>query len=214
MSNPEIDESFPMMRWRVIPAMLLLVCVAALTGGSSVVAADAEHAAGEGAEPSLFSQVAEDLALWGLVAFALFLFTGYKLLGGWASRSLSERERIENALIADAEQKNRRAQEMLREHKGRMEAINEEINERLAEAQRDAEYTRGEIISIGRRESDILRNRAIAEINRTRNQALNDLFSTMASRVIERAETNMKGRLSDDEHNRLIDEALNHFARS
>jgi F-type H+-transporting ATPase subunit b len=158
--------------------------------------------------------VREDLSLWGLVAFVLFVFTCFKLLGDWAGRSLAEREQTEQALIAEAEEKNRQVQELLTERRGQMEAIGEEIDERIAEAHRDAEHTRGDIVSVARREAGVLQNRAHSEINRTRNQALNDLFSTMAARVVAKTEENIKQRLNTAEHDRLIDEALTHFARS
>ncbi|MGD9854037.1 MAG: hypothetical protein AB7U20_03715 [Planctomycetaceae bacterium] len=193
-----------MIRLLFVLIAMLLTCIAAPTVGWA-----ADDAAGHAA-PTL----REDLSLWGFVAFVLFFATCFKLLGPWAVQSLSERERTENALIDDAERKNRHSQEMLAERRGRMEAIGEEIDERLAEAGRDAEHTRRDIASIAEREAETLRNRAAAEINRTRNQALNDLFSTMASRVVEQTESKLKARLNDDVHNRLIDETLNHFASS
>ncbi len=158
--------------------------------------------------------IREDLSLWGLVAFVLFFLTCLKLLGSWAVQSLAEREQTEIAHIAEAEQKNQAAQQSLSERQGQMEAISEEIDETLAEARRDADYTRSDITKAANREADTLRNRAKSEINRASRQALNDLFSTMAARVVEQTESNMKDRLNASEHNRLIDEALGHFSKT
>ncbi len=179
-----------------------------------LLAAPAVGLAAEGAGEHVAPGIAEDLSLWGLVAFVLFFLTCLKLLGGWAVQSLADREQTEVAYIAEAEQKNQLAQQALSERKGQMEAISEEIDETLAEARRDADHTRSDITAVANREADILRNRANSEIGRVGRQALNDLFSTMATRVVEQTEAGMKERLNESEHNRLIDEALGHFAKS
>lgn len=155
-----------------------------------------------------------DLALWGLIAFIGFVLVIRKL--GWQSfvDGMSERERTENEAIAQAEQKNRQAQETLTVHRGRMEAISEEVDERLAEARRDAGHTRSDITALANREAETLRKRATGEMNRATRQALNDLFSTMATRVVVQTESRIKDRLNEAEHNRLIDEALGHFTKS
>ncbi len=190
-----------MTRWLLFLTTLLLACAALPTIGWS-----AEEAGGHAAP-----NIGEDLALWSLVAFVVFFAMCLKMLGPWAVKSLAEREQMENAFIEEAEQKNRRSQETLSEHRGRMEAISEEIAERIAEAHRDAEHTQGDIATVARREAELLRNRSISEIDRTRIQALNDLFSTMASRVVGQTEVKLKELVDDHEHDRLIDEALNHF---
>lgn len=193
-----------MTRMLVLLSGLLIACLA----GPAVVSA-ADEAAGHAAPT-----IREDLSLWGFVAFVVFAATCLKLLGPWAARSLADRERTESALIEEAERKNRQAREMLAERRGRMEAISEEIDERLAEARRDADHTRQDITALANREAELLRNRAVVEIHRTRNQALNDLFSTMASRVVEQTESRLRSQLDETVHTRLIDEALTHFAKN
>ncbi len=191
-----------MTRWFLYLTTLLLACFAL-----PAVGWPAEEAGGHAA-PS----IAEDLSLWSLVAFLVFFTMCLKMLGPWAVASLAERERMENAFIEEAEQKNRLAQETLREHRGRMEAIKEEIAERIAEAHRDADHTREDIASAAQREAEILRDRSKSEIERTRCQVLDELFSMMASRVVEETEAKLKERVDAAEHDRLIDESLSHFA--
>ncbi len=191
-----------MTRWLLYLTTLLLACFALPAAGWS-----ADEAGGHAA-PS----IAEDLSLWSLVAFVVFFAMCLKLLGPWALQSLAEREQTEVAFIEEAEQKNRLSQETLSQHRGRMEAIKEEIAERISEAHRDAGRTREDIASVARREAEILRNRSASDIERTRCQVLDQLFSMMASRVVEQTEAKLKERVDAPEHDRLIEESLSHFA--
>lgn len=183
-----------------------LAWLSAFVAGSSAAVVRAAEAGHEE------YQFRSDLAFWSLVTFLLFVWVIRKL--GWGSfvDGLTAREQREASLVARAEQTNRDAQELLREHKGRMEAIDEEVRELIAEAHRDAEYTRGDILAIASQEADTLRQRALTEIQRTRDQALDEIFSTLTARVASATEQRLAARLTPGDQNRLIEEALSQFA--
>lgn len=152
-----------------------------------------------------------DLPLWAFPTFILFLIAIRKL--GWDSfvTSLNNREAEENRLIEEARQARREAEELLRDHRGKLEAVDETIQELIAEAHRDAEHTRQDIISTARREAETLRNRALHEIARVRDQSLNEVFVTLNERVIAATEVRLAARMTLDVQDRLVEEALAQF---
>ncbi|REJ71099.1 MAG: hypothetical protein DWQ34_17400 [Planctomycetota bacterium] len=155
-----------------------------------------------------------DLALWALPTFLLFLFAVYKL--GWESftRGMQEREETQNRLIGEAEAARSEAEELLRDHRGRMEAVDEEIRELIAEAHRDAEHTRQDIVQSARSEAETIKRRALREIERVRDQSLDEIFLTLNNRVISATEDRIRGRLTPTDHQQLINQALGEFAGS
>ena len=83
-----------------------------------------------------------------------------------------------------------------------------------AEAQRDAQRTRSDIVASAASEAETLKNRALREIERTRDQSLKGLFDAMTIRVIERTQERLSETLSDADQERLMDEALGEFTSS
>ncbi|QDU36273.1 ATP synthase subunit b [Maioricimonas rarisocia] len=172
----------------------------------------AAEAAGE--SPTFFGVARDDTAFWSLVTFVLFLLVLKKL--GWSPfvSAMSERERKEAELIAAAEAANRESQELLNEQQGRMEALDETLREVRAEAQRDADHTRKSIRETARSESEALNRRSRLEIERSRDQALNDLFERLADKVVERTEQTLRAGLGPSEQEQLVDQAVTDFVAS
>lgn len=154
-----------------------------------------------------------DLAIFSAVVFGLLVgglyFTAWpKILGALAARE----EGIRKA-ISDAEDAKVQAQAFMKEHKGRLEAVENQVKEILAEARRDAEHTRLDIMKQAEAEAEATKNRAIAEINRAKDQAIDELFSTLASQVSAATEQVVGRALTGPDQDRLIQETLAQFAR-
>ncbi|SFJ53484.1 F0F1 ATP synthase subunit B family protein [Planctomicrobium piriforme] len=150
-----------------------------------------------------------DLPFWSAVAFVGLCFA-VKKLGLWdlLIRSMSEREQAENAAIGIAETDLADAQTLLRQAKGRLEAMDEQISEILAEAGRDSASTQQEILQLAQREANASVQRARNEIDRVRDQSLNEIFAVLADRVTATAEQQLRSGLGPRDHDRLIGEAL------
>ncbi len=191
----------PLHRW-----MARLATFAVALGAALPVCA-AEHA-----EEAHEYSIRGDLPFWTLVTFVGFLFV-LKLLG-WDALvgSLKQREEREAQLLADADASYQSAQNTLRTHQGRMEAVDEEIRELIAEAHRDAERTRTAILAAAEGEAETLRWRTATAIERTRDQALDEIFETLAQRVTESVEQRVTAGLSAADHDRLVEESLGQFA--
>lgn len=170
---------------------------------------DDSHHAGAHAAPSIW----EDLSFWSIIAFAGFVLAIAKL-GLWDSlkTNMARREASEIQSIAAAEGDLATAQESVRQFRGQLEAMDETTTATLAEAQRDADHTRQDLIDTANREASQMLQRAQHEIARSRDQSLNNLFEHMASRVCEAVESKVRAGLQAADQDRLIDDTLNQFA--
>lgn len=165
----------------------------------------------EAGEEHAYGGLKTDLPFWAIIAFAGFV-VALKFLG-WDAlmASLSSRETNENRLISEAEELRNQATERLNEQRGRMEAVDEEIREVLAEAERDADHTRGEIRQIADSEASAARTRVEVEIGRVKDQSLNEIFETLAEQVVQRSERKLRDGLSPADQEQLIESALGEF---
>lgn len=169
-----------------------------------------EHAAGDHAEhpTGVPLEFRADLALWSLVTFVLFViilrvFAWGKLVTGLDSREAGIRQNI-----ADAEAARLSSERMLREHETKLAAVQEEVKAILAEARSDAEQTRHSIVTEAQAEAEASRKRAIDDIERARDQALKELFDSMASQVVGATEYVVGHSLNPQDQDRLVREAL------
>jgi F-type H+-transporting ATPase subunit b len=197
---------------------LLVICSAravdaAGPGPVKQAEAAAEEASEEIHEEGVPIKFKKDLALWSAVTFLIFLF----LLGRFAWKpliaALDEREGRIRSDISAAESARSKAEQMLAEHSKRMAQVHEEVREALAEARRNAEHLKQEIVGVAQKEAQAAKERAVQEISRARDAALKDLFDVMASEVAQATRHVLGRSVNSDDQDRLIDEALAQFPR-
>lgn len=168
----------------------------------------AEHAGEAGGHDEGIPAWHTDLALWALVVFLIFVYVLKRYAWGPLIAGLNKREQQVRQDLADAENARKKAEQMLAEHQQKLDAVQDEVREILAEARRDADHTKQEIVETARREAEATKDRAVGEINRARDAALKELFDTMSSQVAEATEYVIGRSLTGDDQTRLIDEAL------
>ena len=207
---------------RKLTMMLLLPVTMALMVSfsecSPVTAAETEHSGTadhkadhpEGA-PLDFKA---DLALWTLVVFVVFVLVLKKTAWTPLLEGLDRREDKIRADIEDAEKARRESERMLAEHAAKLEQVQDEVHEILAEARRGAEHTRQELVEAAQQEAEATRQRAIEEIGRARDAALTEMFDRSADIVAVATEQVLGRALSPEDQSRLIDEALSQFAET
>lgn len=176
------------------------------TADASDAHADAGHAA---ANPMAWTA---DLGLWSMIVFVLFLLVLTKLAWKPLTEGLDSRERRIRDDITGAEAARLKAERMLEEHAAKLDRVQDEVKAILAEARRDAEVARQNIVASAQSEADATKNRAVSEIERARDQALQELFDTMGTRVADATEHVLGHGLNSDVQQRLIDEALTRFS--
>jgi F-type H+-transporting ATPase subunit b len=197
---------------------VLLGTFAALPAASFGQEEVAETAGDEGAHDGETHEApnpivwSNDLALWSIVVFLLFLAALTKLAWKPLTQGLDARERRIRDDIGAAEEARLKAERMLAEHAAKLDRVQDEVKAILAEARRDAEVARQNIVATAASEADATKKRAISEIERARDQALKELFDTMASQVADATEHVLGRGLNDGDQQRLIDEALSRFS--
>lgn len=207
----------------LLPGLLFLLCltvagvVAPSAGGNVLLAAEEHaadaHAAGHQEGPITNKKIDRDLAIWSLIVFGVFVFVLGKFAWKPLAAGLDKREAGVLQNIADAESARIKAEKMLAEHAEKLSKVQDEVNNILAEARRDAEHTKNDIIATAQKEADASRQRAVTDIERARDQALNDLFEHMTRTVTDATQQVIGRSLNDADHQRLIQEALTGFSQ-
>ncbi|MEO1998996.1 MAG: ATP synthase F0 subunit B [Planctomycetaceae bacterium] len=153
-----------------------------------------------------------DLAFWSLIVFLVFLLV--LRVGAWQplAAGLDQREASIRADIAGAEQARVQAEQMLADHAAKLDQVQDEVREILAEARRDAEHTKQDIIAEAQREAELTKDRSVAEIERARDAALRDVFDTLSEQVVVATEQVLSRALTDEDQKRFVGDALAQFA--
>uniref|UniRef100_A0A7C2JYE1 ATP synthase subunit b n=1 Tax=Schlesneria paludicola TaxID=360056 RepID=A0A7C2JYE1_9PLAN len=174
--------------------------------GESHAPAGGDH--GHGEKPSLPVDFKSDLALWSLVTFVVFFFVLSKIAWGPLQDGLGKREAAIRKEIADAQAANAKAAALLREHEAKLAAVQEEVKGILAEARRDAEHTKQDIVATAQREAEATRQRAVEDIDRAKNVAIAELFDFVSTNVVQATEQVLQRSLSGEDQERLVTQAL------
>lgn len=205
--------------------MSLLALACCLPGAPSVALAADEHAKaeaehphgdatadhaegghGDGGVPGLIPSV--DLATWQLITFLVFLGVLWKFAWGPLQSGLEKRETKIRQDIADAEAQRLKAEQLLKDYEARLLKAQDEVREILAEARRDAEKAKQDIVTAAQQEAETTRRRAVEDIQRSKDHALAELFDFVSSNAMAAAEQVVQRSLKSEDHDRLIREAL------
>ncbi len=174
-----------------------------------------EHAhIGEAGVSKDVTDLSPPLAIYTFVMFLLLVAILWKFAWGPIATALDKREENIRKDITDAEAARVKAEEMLAAHAEKLEKVQDEVREILAEARRDAEHTKQEIINVAQKEAEATKDRAIGEIDRAKDAALTELFDTMASQVTEATEHVLGRALNADDQERLIQDAMSQFSQN
>lgn len=165
----------------------------------------ADHGAHDNSVPMNFMK---DLALWSLVVFVIFLFVMRKMAWGPLIQGLDDREGNLRAIVAEAEDNQRKSQALLAEYEGKLRDAESTVAEMVAEAKRDAERTSSDIVAKAQADVESMQERAKDEITRAKDTALTEVFGTVNSQVAAATERVLGRALSDEDQDRLIQEAL------
>ncbi len=177
---------------------------AAVEGAHEVAAA--EHGADVAAPNPL--AIDPDLAIWTFVVFALLFILLSIFAWPQIAAALDERERKITANIAAAEARLVEAKQIVAEHEAKLAAAAGEVRALLEEAHRDAEHTRKSIEDKGRQAAKDELDRALREIDRAKDGAIEALASASANVAIDLARKVIKDKLTADEQKQIVRDAL------
>jgi F-type H+-transporting ATPase subunit b len=153
-------------------------------------------------------KVTPGLMIWTIVAFLVTLFVLSRVAFKPVQKMIDDRrERIRNA-IDEADRAREEARNLLEEHKQLIGKARQEAEEILAEARRIGDAQRERV----REEADADRQRRLEETQRQIDQATHQAIGQIREEVgrlsVIAAEKITRKSLSDDDQQRLIDEAL------
>ena len=153
-----------------------------------------------------------DLAIFSLIIFLLFLAALWKICWQPLMDGLNTRESNIRGAVDAANTARDEAAALLAEHKKKMSGVEAEVKEIIAEARRDAETTKADIVAKATEEADALRERSLVDIERAKQQALVELASREQDLVVSATEQVLGRTIDDNDRQRLVDEALGQFA--
>lgn len=150
-----------------------------------------------------------DLAIFSLITFLVYLFVLKKAAWQPLISGLDQREAGVKQSLADAEAARVKAEQMLAEHAKKLNAVQDEVKAILAEARRDADHTKAEIVAAANKEAETTRKRAVEDIEHARDLAMKELFDFLNDKVIGATGIVLGRALSEDDQKRLVQDALN-----
>ncbi|MCI0335443.1 MAG: F0F1 ATP synthase subunit B [Planctomycetes bacterium] len=170
-------------------------------------AEEAEHGGETAGDPNPLA-FRTDLAIWTFVVFVL-LFTFLSIFA-WPqiAAALDERERKITDNIAAAEARLEEAKRIVAEHEARLAAAAGEVRALLEEARRDADHTRKSIEAKGHQAAKDELDRALREIGRAKDGAIQELAEKSANTVIDLAREIIRDEISAERREQIVREAL------
>jgi F-type H+-transporting ATPase subunit b len=201
---------------RLFGGVLACILGCVLWSAMSVpVGADEAHPTAEagdhghgGEKASVPMDFKSDLALWSLVTFVAFFLVLSKVAWGPLQDGLNQREAGIRKEIAEAQASNQKAAALLKEHEAKLAAVQEEVKAILAEARRDADHTKQDIVATAQREAEATRKRAVEDIERAKAAAIGELFDFVSANVVKATEQVLSRSLSGEDQDRLVSQAL------
>lgn len=152
-----------------------------------------------------------DLALFTLVVFLLLLGVLWKFAWGPISQALDKREHTVAEHLAAAERTQQEARQLLADYEQKLAGAAGQVSEMLAEARRDADATRQQIVAEAQSAAAAERARALHEIDTATGAALQQLAERSASLAVDLAGKFVRAKITPEEHARLVQDAVGRF---
>lgn len=158
--------------------------------------------------PQFDTHFFSSLIFWEVVSFGILLWVLYKFALPPIVEALETRERKIRDSIEQAEQNRATAEQRLREYEAKLLGAAREAEAIMAEAKTKAQRLLEDNEQRLRAESARIREETTQEIERERRKALQEIRHEAADLAILVAEKVLARSLTDDDHRRLAEEAL------
>jgi F-type H+-transporting ATPase subunit b len=154
-----------------------------------------------------------DVTLWTIVVFVALLFILRKMAWGPMLEGLQKREDSIRSAVEEAKKAREETIRVTAQFQQEMAQKMAEIPKIMDEARRDAELLKEETRAQAGKDIQVERQRLRREIDIAKDQALQELW-TQAAQLATLISAKAIGRhLSEDDHRRLVDEALNELSQ-
>jgi len=148
------------------------------------------------------------LMFWTAITFAIAVFILWRFAFGPVRKLIDDRRAEIRESLDTAESTRDEAARLLDEYKETLASVRAEAEEILERSRKAGETTRNEIVDEARRQAQRTVDQAQEQIQRDVRSALQQLKGEIASLTLSATEQVLGKSLDDDDHRRLIDEAL------
>jgi F-type H+-transporting ATPase subunit b len=191
----------------------LIRTLAAVTAACWILGLPSLCLAAEEGNPNIFGP-AIDLGIWTLVVFILLLLILGRYAWGPMLQGLQRREQNIHNAIAEAQKAREEAQVLQAQWQKSMDAAQEKVREIHEEARRSASKLADDITAKARADIQTERERLHREIAMARDQALQELWNRTAQLATMVSAKAIKRQLTQEDHRRLVDEALSELGHA
>ncbi len=164
--------------------------------------------------PQFESHFFSSLIFWEIVSFAVLLFLLYKFAFPGILSILEERERKIKDSLDQAERHRSEAERRLREYEAKLSAVSKEAETILAQAKERAQRVLEENEQRLTAEAERIKGDAAREIEHERRKAVQDIRNQTTDLALLVAEKVVGRSLTDADHRRFADEAIEALARN
>jgi F-type H+-transporting ATPase subunit b len=148
------------------------------------------------------------LMIWTVIAFGITLYILRKLAFPRIADALDKRRRAIEESIEAAERTRSEADEILSEYRARLSEAREQAEDIVARARKAGDRVESESKEQAKQEREETLERARREIESETQRALNEIRREVADLTVMATERVTRKSLDDDDHRRLVDEAL------
>jgi F-type H+-transporting ATPase subunit b len=148
------------------------------------------------------------LIIWTIITFLVVLLVLKKFAWPQLLASLDEREKRISDALAAAEQARQEAEEVLREHRQKLAAAEEEARKIVAEARAAGANVRQTIVSQAREEAERMLDQARTSIESEKRAAIAELRRETANLAVQAAGVLIDANLDDEKNRGLVDDLI------
>jgi F-type H+-transporting ATPase subunit b len=177
--------------------------VSDIAGPLLVAAAEGEEEGG-----SFLVQPGIGLMIWTLIAFLFTMWVLSKAAFPRIREALEDRQKRINADIETAERQRQEADELLAEYRERLREAREQAEDIVARARRAGDTAKAEATAEGKAKREELVAAAKKDIEAETRRSLEQIRKEVADLTVLATEKVTRRSLSEEDHQRLIEEAL------
>jgi len=148
------------------------------------------------------------LMFWTVITFGIAVFVLWRFAFGPLQKIIEDRRASIAESLATAEQTRAEAARLLDEYRGTLASVRAEAEEILERSRKAGDTSKAEILDEARRQAQRTVEKAQEQLERDVRVALQELKGQIAGLTLLATEQVVGKSLDDDDHRRLIDEAL------
>jgi F-type H+-transporting ATPase subunit b len=149
--------------------------------------------------------------LWTLIAFGVAMLILRKMAFPRIQEALEKRSRAISDSIDAAERTRQEADQILNEYRQRLREAREQADEIVARARKAADKTQDEARITAKETREEMLSDARRDIEQETRRAIGQIRREVADLTVVATEKVARKTLNDDDHKKLIDEALQEF---